>query len=160
MLPLQIWKRYSAFHKAPALLLPHHQIISCYIQDTHWVGGLTLLRCGQCILHPQPTGPVIVRLQFIDQFYHYKKNLKNCSKNKNVNEHDSLTSTVRIILFINFCQVYTLLFIHQIFKISRRRKIFQATSDRARIKCLGRWKWRKVKNKEEGIICLKIIRNR
>ena len=29
-------KIYSAFPKAPALPEPHHQIILCHIQDTHW----------------------------------------------------------------------------------------------------------------------------
>ena len=32
-------KGCSTFPKAPALLEPHHQIVSCYIQDTHWGGG-------------------------------------------------------------------------------------------------------------------------
>ena len=30
---------YSGFLKAPALLEPHHQIVSCHIPDTPWVGG-------------------------------------------------------------------------------------------------------------------------
>ena len=33
-------KGYSAFPKAPALLKPHHQIVSCYIQDTQMAGDL------------------------------------------------------------------------------------------------------------------------
>ena len=44
MLPLQARvdlgamaiKGYSSFTKAPALLEPHHQIVWCHIQDTHW----------------------------------------------------------------------------------------------------------------------------
>ena len=32
-------KEYSAFPKAPALLEPHHQIVSCHIQDTLYGGG-------------------------------------------------------------------------------------------------------------------------
>ena len=32
-------KRCSVFLKAPVLLEPHHQIVSCQIQDTHWWGG-------------------------------------------------------------------------------------------------------------------------
>ena len=32
-------KGYSAFPKAPALLEPHHQIVSCHIQDTRWGGS-------------------------------------------------------------------------------------------------------------------------
>ena len=44
---LQLWARvdllmkvYSSFPKAPALLEPHYQIISCHIQDTlSWVGS-------------------------------------------------------------------------------------------------------------------------
>ena len=31
-------KRCSAFPKAPALLEPHHQLVSWHIQDTRWVG--------------------------------------------------------------------------------------------------------------------------
>ena len=38
-------KGCSIFPKAPALLEPHHQIVSCHIQDTRW--------WGQCILQPQ-----------------------------------------------------------------------------------------------------------
>ena len=29
-------KRYSAFPKAPALVEPHHQMVSCHIQDARW----------------------------------------------------------------------------------------------------------------------------
>ena len=32
-------KEYSAFPKAPALLKPDHQIVSCHIQDTRCGGG-------------------------------------------------------------------------------------------------------------------------
>ena len=47
----------SAFPKAPASLEPHHQIVECHIQDTHWGGDLTpLQRCSRCILQLQPTG--------------------------------------------------------------------------------------------------------
>ena len=50
-------KRYFAFPKAPALLEPHHQIVSCHIQDIRLGGCLTLLQgCSQCILQPQLTG--------------------------------------------------------------------------------------------------------
>ena len=35
-------KGYSAFHKAPVLLEPRHQLVSCHIQDTHRVGILLL----------------------------------------------------------------------------------------------------------------------
>ena len=31
-------KGCSAFPEAPALLEPHHQIVSCHIQDTPWGG--------------------------------------------------------------------------------------------------------------------------
>ena len=51
---------YSAFPKAPALLEPHHPIVSCHIQETHW-GSLTpLKRCSWCILLLQPGGPTTV----------------------------------------------------------------------------------------------------
>ena len=47
----------SAFPKASASLEPHHQIVYCYIQDTHWGGVLPpLQRCSLCILQPQLTG--------------------------------------------------------------------------------------------------------
>ena len=47
MLPLQVkvdmgalaMKGYSTFPKTPALLKPHHQIVKCYIRDTHWWGS-------------------------------------------------------------------------------------------------------------------------
>ena len=32
-------KECSAFPKAPASMEPHHQIVLCHIQDTHWGGG-------------------------------------------------------------------------------------------------------------------------
>ena len=32
---------YSAFPLAPTLQDPHHQSVSCHIQDTRWGGGLT-----------------------------------------------------------------------------------------------------------------------
>ena len=32
-------KGYFAFSKAPALLEPHHQIVWCQIQETHWGVG-------------------------------------------------------------------------------------------------------------------------
>ena len=47
-------KRYTAFPKAPALLKPHHQIVSCDIQDTHWRSLTLLQRFSRCI---QPTEP-------------------------------------------------------------------------------------------------------
>ena len=34
-------KGYSAFSKDPASLKPHHQIVYCHIQDTHWRGGVS-----------------------------------------------------------------------------------------------------------------------
>ena len=51
-------KRYSAFPKAPALLVPHNQIIQRHIKDSCLVGvDLTpLQRSSWCILQPQPTG--------------------------------------------------------------------------------------------------------
>ena len=63
MLPLQArvdlgamaMKNYSAFPKTPALLEPHHRIVS--YQDTRWRSPTPLLRCSLCILHPQLTGP-------------------------------------------------------------------------------------------------------
>ena len=32
-------KGYSTYPKGPAFLEPHHQIVECYIQDTHWRGS-------------------------------------------------------------------------------------------------------------------------
>ena len=49
-------KGYSKFLKALALLEPHHQIVLCHIQDTHWGWGLTpLQRSSLYFLQPQPT---------------------------------------------------------------------------------------------------------
>ena len=56
-------KRYSVFPNAPALLEPHHQIISCHIQDTCSGWGLPL--CSRCILLPQLTGPSLMVFFFI-----------------------------------------------------------------------------------------------
>ena len=52
-------KGYSAFPKAPATLEPQHQIVLCYIQDTHWRGFTPLQGSSRCILQPQPTGQYI-----------------------------------------------------------------------------------------------------
>ena len=50
-------KGCSVFPKAPALLEPHHQIVSCHIRTLVWAEAFTLLqRCSRCILQPQPTG--------------------------------------------------------------------------------------------------------
>ena len=52
----------SAFPKAPALLEPHHQIVLCHNQDTHWGKGLTpLQRCIWCILQTQVANSNIPR---------------------------------------------------------------------------------------------------
>ena len=51
-------KRYSAFPKAPVLLDPYHQIVECYIQDTHSREMVLppLQRRSRYILQPpQPT---------------------------------------------------------------------------------------------------------
>ena len=65
-------KGYPTLSKTPALLEPHHQIVLCHIQDTHW-GSLTpLQRCSWCIWQPQLTGPVprghMVKFQFLAKF--------------------------------------------------------------------------------------------
>ena len=49
-------KGYSAFPKASVLLEPHHKIVLCHIQDTHWRSLTPLQRVSRCILQPQPTG--------------------------------------------------------------------------------------------------------
>ena len=36
--------RYSALLKASALLEPHHQIVSCHVEDTRWGRVLPLCR--------------------------------------------------------------------------------------------------------------------
>ena len=64
MLPLQAsvdlgamaMKGYSAFPKAPALLEPHHQIVSCHIQDTRLGGVYPSTEVQSVILQPQLTG--------------------------------------------------------------------------------------------------------
>ena len=49
-------KGYSVFPKVPALLEPHHQRVSCYIQDIRWWRCLTLLHwSNRYILLPQST---------------------------------------------------------------------------------------------------------
>ena len=49
-------KGYSTSPKAPALLEPHHQIVYCHIQDTHWKSLILLLIYSQCFLLSQLTG--------------------------------------------------------------------------------------------------------
>ena len=47
---------FSGFPNAPALLKPHHQIVLCHIQSTHWNWGIThLQRCSRYILLLRPT---------------------------------------------------------------------------------------------------------
>ena len=46
-----VMKGYSGFPNTPALLEPHHQIISRSL-----VAGEVLLLCSRCILQPLPTG--------------------------------------------------------------------------------------------------------
>ena len=62
-------KRYSAFPKAPALLEPHHQIVKCHIQDTRWGGHTPLQRSSRCILQPQPTGQISIRIKKSTDFW-------------------------------------------------------------------------------------------
>ena len=50
-------KGYSTFPSDPALQEPHHQIVSCHIQDTHWGWVTPLQRCSLCILQPRLMGP-------------------------------------------------------------------------------------------------------
>ena len=50
-------KGYSAFPKVPALLKPHHRIVSYHLQDIHWGSITPLQRYNRCILQPQLTGP-------------------------------------------------------------------------------------------------------
>ena len=57
-------KRYSTFPKAPALLEPHHQIVSCHIQNTCWWSLIPLQRCSRCILQPQLPEPDRIYLLF------------------------------------------------------------------------------------------------
>ena len=40
-------KECSAFPKVSASLEPHHQIVQCHIQDTHWEG--VLLLCSDAV---------------------------------------------------------------------------------------------------------------
>ena len=71
-------KEYSTFPKATALLEPHHQIVECHIQDTHWEGGLTSLqRSSKCILQPQPTEQQSYLMHRCDphRYYHFTMKL-------------------------------------------------------------------------------------
>ena len=44
-------KRYSAFPQALASLEPHHQIVQCHIQDTHWGWVLPLCKGAVCVFY-------------------------------------------------------------------------------------------------------------
>ena len=49
-------KECSVFSKTPPFLEPHHQIVQCHIQDTHWVFFTPPpQRCSQCILQAKLT---------------------------------------------------------------------------------------------------------
>ena len=84
-------KGYSSFHKALALLKPHHY---CHIQDTHWGSLNPLQRCSQCILPPQSTRPTVKSFQycyriliiqfFISHLFEHKLNSFKCSKWLNI----------------------------------------------------------------------------
>ena len=50
-----VMKGYSTFPRIPALLLPHHRIFSCHVQDTLWASLTPLQRSSRCILQPQST---------------------------------------------------------------------------------------------------------
>ena len=82
-------KGCSVFPKAPALLGPHHQIVSCHIKDTHLGGGLTHLQsCSRYILQPQATGQSKV-CKFLSTF----KGTWRCTKNL-LQQPNQVTSTV------------------------------------------------------------------
>ena len=48
-------KGYSTFPKIP-VQEPHHQIVLCHIQNTHWWSLTPLQRCSLCILSPSQLG--------------------------------------------------------------------------------------------------------
>ena len=43
-------KRYSAFPETPALLEPHHHIVKCHNQNTHWGGVGVLPLCREAVV--------------------------------------------------------------------------------------------------------------
>ena len=55
-------KKRSAFPKSLALLEPHFQIVYRHIQNRHWRGLTPLQRSNVCILQPQPTILLRVRV--------------------------------------------------------------------------------------------------
>ena len=58
-------KRYYTFPKASALLEPHHQIVSCHIQEIHLQSLNPLQRCSLRILQHQLTGPKIIKKKLL-----------------------------------------------------------------------------------------------
>ena len=65
---------YFAFPKILTLLEPHHQIVLCHIQDTHWVGGLCLThlqKSSQCILQHQLPGQFQILVHIYIYIYIY-----------------------------------------------------------------------------------------
>ncbi len=72
-------KGYSAFPKAPALLEPHHQIVSCHNQDTPWGRGVLPIcrEAGSVFYSPSRLGNQIIQISISTQFkYKNSKLLK------------------------------------------------------------------------------------
>ena len=55
-LRMMVMKGYVAFHNAPALLDPYHQIVLCHNQDTRWGNFTPLQKSSWCTLQPQAAG--------------------------------------------------------------------------------------------------------
>ena len=64
-------KGYSAFHKAPASLELHHQIVSCHYQGTHWRSLPYPQKCSRCILQPKPTGQNFESINLFQPVHNY-----------------------------------------------------------------------------------------
>ena len=74
-------KGYSSFSKAPPLLVPHHQIVHCQIQDTHWGAPIPLQRAVSVFYSPNRLGKV---MSMFDTKYCFEQLFSKMKHNTNV----------------------------------------------------------------------------
>ena len=80
-------KGCSAFPKAPVVLEPHHQIVECHIQDTHWGGGLSVYSTAPTDLAIHRVNVKTVLFQIIQFSISTQFRCQNSSISSNSVEH-------------------------------------------------------------------------
>ena len=108
-------KGCPAFPKAPVLMEPHHQIVSCHISG-HSLGSLTSLqRCSRCILQPHrhSLGGEVLLLSrdavgVLCSPSRQGKRLKASMQNKHTTQFISLSGLWILMIYkVNFCNLTT-----------------------------------------------------